>query len=187
MIAGTALLAGLVTAAGGIAACAEFEPFEPARADAPFRFLASAADGPAVFLTEVAVTDTTVRLELRARDVERLTAAAFELAMADSVAVIDSAAAGDFFQPQTPIVFDLVGSPTSGLRWVGVVGLREFTNDVSGGGLLASLVVRRITDEPFDVRLAFDTARTRLYGQNGQSTPGEAVGGRLVYDPGYTP
>ena len=180
-----AVVAGLLAGLAGVfgTGCEEFEPFEPERSEAPFRFFGAAADGPAVFLTEVAVTDTTVRLDLRARDVERLTAVAFELAVADSVAVIDTASAGDFFQPGTPIVFDLVQSPTSGLRWVGVVGLREFTTDVSGGGLLASLVVRRITDAPFDVRLVFDTAATRLYGPGGQPTSGQAVGGRLVHDP----
>ena len=162
-------------------ACAEFEPFEPVRSDAPLRFFGSAADGATIFLTEVAVTDTTVRVDLRARDVERLTAVAFELAMEESVAVIDSAAVGDFFQPQTPTVFELVPVPGEDAGWVGVVSLDDFSSDVSGGGVLASLVLRRTTDQPFDVRVAFDSAATRLYGEGGDPTAGRAVGGRLVF------
>lgn len=179
-------LGALAALALATAACGELEPLEPASTEAPFRFFGAAADGPGVFLTEVAVTDTTVRIQLRARKVERLTAVAFELSMGEAVAVIDTAFVGDFFQPQTPVVFQLAGSPQDPLRWLGVVSMTDYATDVSGGGLLASLVVRRVTDEPFDVRLAFDTATTRLYGPAGQPMTGAAVGGRLVYDPTTT-
>lgn len=178
------LMAGLAATSLALSGCEELEPFEPVRADAPFRFFGGSAAGASVFLTEVAVTDTTVRLELRARDVERLTAVAFELVIGDSVAVIDTAIAGDFFQPQTPIVFELVDAPGQGPGWLGVISLTDFSADVSGGGRLASIVIRRVADEPFDVRLGFDTGGTRLYGPAGAPLDGRAVGGRLVFDPG---
>ena len=178
-----AALAALAALSLGVSACGELEPFEPGSPEAPFRFFGAAADGPGVFLTEVAVTDTTVEIQLRAREVERLTAVAFELSLGEAVAGIDTAAEGDFFQPGNPVVFELAGSPQDPLRWLGVVSMADYSSDVSGGGLLASLVVRRLTDEPFDVRLAFDTATTRLYGPAGQPMTGQAVGGRLVYDP----
>lgn len=176
----------LALAALTLATCEEFEPFEPVRSEAPFRFFGAGPEGAAVFLTEVAVTDSTVRIQLRARDVERLTAVAFELGLEPGVATIDTALPGDFFQPGTPTVFELAMDPVDASRWPGVMSLTDYSTDVSGGGLLATLVIRRTVDDPFDVPLGFDTEATRIYGDAGAPTGHVAVGGRLVYDPGST-
>ncbi len=166
--------------------CGEFEPFEPVRLDGPLRFFGTGGGGVSVFLTEVASSDSTVRIELRARNVQRFTAVAFELTVDEEVVRIAEAEAGSFFQPGTPVVFELTPAQTTepGRRWIGVVSLSRYTTDVSGGGVLASLVLRRTTDRPFDARVTFDPERTRLYGPQGEVLDdAAAVGGRLVFDP----
>jgi hypothetical protein len=175
----------MLSVAAGSCVEGPFEPFAPERDQPPLRFVGGAAPTePFIWLAPVARTDSTVRLEVRTRNVPRLSAIAFELALDADVAAIDTIVPGAFFAPinAQPLV-NVARDPENPRRWVGVITLPELTTASAGSGTLATVIVRRTTAEAFDVGVAFDTATSRAVGVGGGVVPLNWTRGRLIHVP----
>jgi hypothetical protein len=181
------LIATLVAVATLGTSCVEgpFEPFAPERDQPPLRFVGGAAPNtPFVFLAGVVQNDSIVRLDVRLRNAPRVSAIVFELALEGNVAVIDSILPGTFFSPvsQVPLVNAAV-SPDDSTRWIGVATVPNLSTVSAGSGTIATLVVRRTRQQPFDIAVAFDSTTSRAYGADGLPVVMNWTRGRLIHVP----
>lgn len=169
-----------------VASCVEgpFAPYDPARDDRVFRFLAGGADGvPLVALTPGAVLgDSALDVDLRLRDAPRVSALAFELVIDGPVVTLDTLRDGTFFVPAARVTL-LEFAPAGTNRWIGVVAIDSLVPGVGGSGVLGTVRVRRTSAATFETALRFDTLTTRAYGPDGVPAAMRFAAGRIRHNP----
>lgn len=178
-------------AVGGLS-CVEgpFEPWDPARDDRPYRFLAGAGEGtPLLALTPGRVaSDSTLEIDLRLREAPLVAGLAFEIVAEAATVALDSMLDGTYFVPSDQVtIAEFAPVPGNPLRWVGVVAVDSLRPGVGGSGVLGTLRVRRRSASAFLTELRFDTLTTAAYGPDGARLSLGFAAGRVQHTPRPTP